>query len=91
MKEKTKIVAMYLPQFHEIPENNLFWGEGFTDWISVRQAEPLFEGHIQPKEPLNDNYYDLSNAEILKWQAGLARIVSLYWKDLRIIYLCIKK
>lgn len=77
-KEKTKIVAMYLPQFHEIPENNLFWGEGFTDWISVRQAEPLFEGHIQPKEPLNDNYYDLSNVEILKWQAGLARKFGVY-------------
>lgn len=78
VKEKTKIIAMYLPQFHEIPENNLFWGDGFTDWISVRQAEQLFEGHIQPKEPLNDNYYDLSSAEVLKWQAGLAREYGVY-------------
>lgn len=78
VKEKTKIVAMYLPQFHEIPENNLFWGKGFTDWISVRQAEPLFDGHIQPKEPLNNHYYDLSRPEVLKWQAGLAREYGVY-------------
>ena len=78
MKEETKIIAMYLPQFHEISENNRFWGEGFTDWISVRQAEPLFEGHMQPKEPLNDYYYDLSSAEVLRWQAGLAKEYGVY-------------
>lgn len=70
---RPKIIAMYLPQFHRIPENDLWWGEGFTDWVSAKTAKPLFEGHKQPKEPLNDNYYDLSHKEDLKWQINLAR------------------
>ncbi|MBR1443187.1 MAG: glycoside hydrolase family 99-like domain-containing protein [Firmicutes bacterium] len=69
----TKIFAAYLPQYHEIPENNEFWGEGFTDWIATKNAKPQFDGHIQPKVPLNDNYYDLSDPKVLQWQAELAR------------------
>lgn len=68
-----KIVAMYLPQFHRTPENDKWWGEGFTDWVSCRKAEPLFEGHQQPKLPLNEYYYDLSKYESIKWQADIAR------------------
>ena len=68
-----KIIAMYLPQFHRIPENDAWWGEGFTDWVSAQRAMPLFEGHQQPQEPLNDNYYDLSRKEDIKWQIGTAR------------------
>ena len=71
--KKSKIFAAYLPQYHEIKENNEFWGEGFTDWVGVKKAEPLFENHYQPKVPLNNNYYDLSKVEVLKWQAELAR------------------
>ena len=67
-----KVFAMYLPQFHKTEENSRFWGEGFTDWVSVRQARPLFEGHDQPKVPLDDNYYDLSTVEAIRWQAELA-------------------
>lgn len=70
---KTKIFAAYLPQYYVIPENNEFWGEGFTDWVGVKNARPQFEGHIQPKVPLNDNYYDLSKYESIKWQADLAK------------------
>lgn len=68
-----KIIAMYLPQFHEISENNTWWGKGFTDWVSVKQAEPLYVGHCQPKVPLNNNYYDLSQKESIKWQYDLAQ------------------
>lgn len=64
---------MYLPQFHCIPENDAFWGNGFTDWVTVKKAKPLYEGHIQPRVPLNSNYYDLSKAENVKWQADLAK------------------
>lgn len=68
----TKVIAMYLPQFHQIPENDEFWGKGFTDWVTVRNAKPLFEGHLQPRVPQNDNYYDLSVKENVEWQAKLA-------------------
>ena len=70
---RTKVFAAYLPQYHETAENNEFWGEGFTDWDGVRNAEPLFSGHEQPRVPLNNNYYDLSCPEVIKWQAELAR------------------
>lgn len=73
-----KIIAMYLPQYHEIPENNEFWGKGFSDWVTVKKAKPLFKGHDQPKVPLNDNYYDLSQKESVKWQAELAKKYGIY-------------
>ena len=73
-----KIIALYLPQFHEIEENNHAWGKGFTEWDNVRKAEPLFDGHCQPREPLNDNYYNLLDISTLKWQAGLAKKYGVY-------------
>lgn len=57
-KVTTKLFALYLPQFHQIPENDKFWGKGLTDWVSVKNAKPIFDGHNQPKVPLNENYYD---------------------------------
>lgn len=66
-----RVLAMYLPQFHRIPENDQWWGEGFTDWTAVRNAKPLYEGHDQPRVPLNDNYYDLLDKKTMKWQASL--------------------
>ncbi len=74
----TKIIAMYLPQYHSIPENDNFWGKGFTDWVTVKKATPLFGGHAQPKVPLNNNYYDLSVKENVKWQAELAVSNGIY-------------
>lgn len=68
-----RILALHLPQFHEVEENNRWWGKGFTEWVSVKNAKPLFRGHQQPIHPLDDNYYDLSEASALTWQADLAR------------------
>lgn len=68
-----KVIAMYLPQFHEVEDNNKWWGDGFTDWVSAKKAKPLFEGHNQPNVPLDDNYYDLMDINTLKWQSDLMK------------------
>lgn len=70
---KPKIIALYLPQFHRIPENDEFWGEGFTDWVTVKNAKPLYNGHVQPNIPNNNKYYDLSKESEVRWQANLAK------------------
>lgn len=75
---KTKIIALYLPQFHCIPENDEFWGKGFTDWVTVKNAKPLFKGHVQPKVPMNGDYYDLSIVESVEKQAKMAEEYGVY-------------
>ncbi len=67
------IIALYLPQFHEIPENNDWWGKGFTEWTNVARGLPYFKGHYQPHIPADLGFYDLSNPATIARQADLAR------------------
>lgn len=66
------MIAYYLPQFHETPENNDWWGKGFTEWTNTKSAKPLFPGHYQPRIPYRENYYDLKDVNTLSEQAKLA-------------------
>jgi lipopolysaccharide biosynthesis protein len=83
---KPRVVAFFLPQFHAIPENDAWWGEGFTEWTNVRKAEPLFHGHDHPRRPAAEYYFDLTDRDELERQSRQARehgvdafCVYFYW------------
>ena len=67
-----KVIAMYLPQFHRIEENDKWWGIGYTEWTAVKNAIPLFDDHDQPVVPM-DGYYNLTDVKTMERQADLMR------------------
>ena len=80
---KARVIAFYLPQYHPTPQNDKFWGKGFTEWTNVTKAKPLFKGHYQPKLPSDLGFYDLRLPIIREQQAQMAREAGvegfMYW------------
>lgn len=78
MDKKVKVIAFHLPQYHSFPENDKWWGKGFTEWTNVKKGKAIYSGQIQPRIPLNNNYYNLLDDENLVWQCDLAKKYDVY-------------
>lgn len=86
-----RLFALYLPQFHTIPENDEWWGKGFTEWTNVKKAKPLFSGHQQPIAPLDGNYYNLLEKQTVINQTRLMKEYGITGMIYYHYYFCGKK
>ncbi len=91
IKKDPLVVALYLPQYYETEYNNKWWEKGYTEWTALKRAKPLFRGHNQPRVPLNENYYDLSIKDNIKWQMDLAKEYGIDGFAIYQYYSCGKK
>lgn len=77
-EDNLRIIAFHLPQYHTFPENDEWWGKGFTEWVNVKKAKPLYKNHNQPRVPLNNDYYNMLDVKTLERQASQSSKYGVY-------------